>query len=415
MKVIPSAFATYCDTVLGPLLTYLSRAQILFKDHRVAVMHGGDLIEAKRVKTRAMAERRMLSEYRQQAGCLQYSSAANFNEYFNIAAGSEVEGRLVNCDNVFEKGEYPEHEHHRTLTIVGHTPQTLGIPTIQEHRKENPISDEYKMEYYVQMDTQNMNRRDCSSCIAFNNNGEFVLHFSLPVPDKQSFSKLDLRTGYLNKCTFLACSSHDFSKRNDGYRFAGHCIEGAAKGHVLLVACWIDKGGPFDDSLNLYKLEYAPLPAIEDFKNKMQYAMWGDVEGNKAFLNGCQQHLVSLKKYFSQFPPKIICSGDVVGPSSLGNEDVDIDEAYCVQWANTTDIKLIGNRDFNKTRLLLEYPFYQIYLENKSVVTSDVLPMSTYPLNEDDEWLHGKKENIPDNAITKIWHTDMSRTFNVLI
>ena len=267
MKVIPSAFATYCDTVLGPLLTYLSRAQILFKDHRVAVMHGGDLIEAKRVKTRAMAERRMLSEYRQQAGCLQYSSAANFNEYFNIAAGSEVEGRLVNCDNVFEKGEYPEHEHHRTLTIVGHTPQTLGIPTIQEHRKENPISDEYKMEYYVQMDTQNMNRRDCSSCIAFNNNGEFVLHFSLPVPDKQSFFKTRFahrvsKHVYISSLFFTPI----FPKEIDGYRFAGHCIEGAAKGHVLLVACWIDKGGPFDDSLNLYKLEYAPLPCNRGFQ-----------------------------------------------------------------------------------------------------------------------------------------------------
>jgi len=163
--------------------------------------------------------------------------------------------------------------------------------------------------------------------------------------------------------------------------------------------------GSFESCNNFYELRTVEEGAKLEVRLKaklaalgqMTHAAWGDVEGNKTFLNGCQAHLAHMiQEGYVNHAPTIVCMGDVVGPANPGNLASHIDEAYCITWALQTSVKLIGNRDYNKLRLILEYEYWDL-LKNKPTI-EEIKKKETYrdktlPFKldekEDGSWVYG--------------------------
>ena len=395
--LIPSSrFATYCKTVLTPMIEYLMNAQIRWDSttKEVAVIHGGEY--GIRETQKSLSDTLLPQSERGQPQCLRHiikHKKCTLNDFFNLTAGTEAEGRIPVNENIVESGQYPVK---RKLTILGHTPMTLAIPCIDEDPDGNKV---------IHMDTQTSDRSKCSSCVAWNTEGHFMLRFSLPVPECDSkvlaqFHKPNVFdiSGIAHEKTrtmiFHATSDHSFRRERRGMRFAGHSNEG----FDLYVKANVPDS--FDSSVNVYELREATNET--DFTKLLTHATWGDVEGNLTFLNGCIEHLTTLR-HFCTDDLEIVCMGDIVGPAALGHSEDIIDEAACIKWANTTDIKLVGNRDFNKLRLVPEYVFWKYMTERPdidAVANKSAFVNSTFPVKPNGDWLHGKG-TISEESITK--------------
>lgn len=394
--IIKSRFSTYCSTVLQPLIEYLMNAQFRWDSEsgRVAVMHGGEY--GIREEQKCISDILLPPQERGKAKCLRGITKhpnCTLNNLFSLTAGTEVEGRIKVNEKVVENGEYPVK---RKLTILGHTPMTLAIPCTDEDKNGNRV---------IHMDTQTNDRSKCSSCVAWNDDGEFIVRFSLPVPqcDGQILTHFHKpivfnTSGIANaktKTMIFHATSNDLFRRDNvtNMKFAGRSDDGLE----LFVKATVPNS--FDSSVNVYELRKTNNSSV--FPTNLTHAAWGDVEGNLTFLNGCKKHLEALREHFTG-PPKIVCLGDVVGPATLGRSIGDtIDEAACIAWANTTDVKLIGNRDFNKLRLVPEYVFWKT-MERKPTIdevkSREAFLNTTFPLKHDGTWLH-KKGEVPDDSI----------------
>lgn len=417
-RIPKSRFSTYCRTVLEPMINYLMKAQIRWdsKTGHVAVMHGGEygIREAQMCNSCAL----LPPSQRGVAGCLRdiiKRTKCTLNDFFNLTAGTEVEGRIPVNENIVESGKYPKK---RRLTILGHTPMTLGCPGTDQDSDGNKV---------VHMDTQNNDRSKCSSCIAWNDDGEFIIRFSFPVPvpvpgEVLSFHKPNVfnASGIANKADtmiFYATSNDDFKREKGGMRFAGRSEDG----YELFVK--VNVPNTFDPSVNVYELRKGS--SATSFPTRLTHATWGDVEGNVTFLNGCRAHLEALiPLYFTTELPIIVCLGDNVGPAKLGQLTDTIDEAHCINWANTkANVFLIGNRDFNKLRLVPEYVFW-MHMEIKPDIEEKLdeetaarelfmkkeqFLNTTFPVKPDGKWVHGGGKPGPE-SIAKLGQTKVQVT-----
>ena len=133
---------------------------------------------------------------------------------------------------------------------------------------------------------------------------------------------------------------------------------------------------------------------------------WGDVEGSNDFLDGCKR----LRDEMKLGNAKYVSIGDVVGkPEKHERQGPNISDAETLKFANEEAVvKIVGNRDLNKLRIIPEY-LHWLALRKPSIQTKANLVSMTFPfLNvsgiESDKrltktWLHDRETSRPENSI----------------
>ena len=451
IQIPESRFATYCATVLQQTLAYLENAQITWKHKSFAVMHGGEHIQQDKQKDQSDLVLPMRK--RGQEGCLtRRVGTASLLQFLSLSIGTEISGRIppgTTPLSVRAKRTSYAFENAVKLSIVGHTPQTHGTPVVDVHTPSGTV-DVHSRKIIVFMDTQYSDRAKCHSCIAWNDDGQFVIRFKIilpkPVVSDKEFSKHDVfeTTGIAKEMTeqvsFTAYGLDDadlnaFELKNSGFRYVGTSEE---YGIDLFVKCVSDCFAAESSASaivsshtnNIYWLRktdmvtrrryllYRTKALNQEFP--MQYVAWGDVEGNIKFLEGCKACMKELTDmgFLHDQKPKIVCLGDVNGPQVHGGvpfgqmnaANPDINEKECIQWANECDIKIIGNRDFIRLRLILEFAYWQKMTEKPKygeLIFKETFKETTFLRKLDGLWSHDSTMGPLTTGITDAmtWET----------
>jgi hypothetical protein len=256
----------------------------------------------------------------------------------------------------------------------------------------------YTKQWLIQCDTQLSDRTKNHACIAFNDQGAFFALYSFEHGGSDYTARID----------------HTYTQLIDENGFLSQgCLIDNAQMHVY-VKCTPYNGFKTEPEIKLVPAKTTPYPNIRQF---LSHYTWGDVEGSRAFLNGCAGLLSKIISEFNMFGdnivPSYVCIGDTNGIPSIPQDNKppqyhkDVDASAVVNHANTASIKIIGNRELNKLRLIPELLHYQA--EPYDHTAKDNWVAHSYPFKKNSAnikdarhngtWVHDQKKAQPQESI----------------
>ena len=348
-----SKLSYYCYNVLKPLFDYMKKAYLMCNLLKhVCIVHGGlcnpdggdvfkntalgRLIDDERALTRAEVS---------ESGVLEKLGDITPNELHRLGVLSEstITGRIPPSENATDKT--PEHtfdrmdEMEKKLLVVGHTPQNTGIPTII---RRNDDEDKFIAILDTQYSSRVDGKRQDAHCFAFNELGEFRLEGYFYKKMEEVDKKIEYVADSTDKNIGII---HEH--KGDKYR-----IVAKMKEQDIYIAT-------NHDEVKKPKVRFVPpmkSVATASTQPSFTHAACGDIEGSRTFLDNFLTLKAGMEKP-SQPPLQIVCVGDVIG-DPMGKATMK-DEAYVIDYMKNAAIKLIGNRDINKLRLIDEFPIFQ--------------------------------------------------------
>lgn len=389
IEIPPSKFANYCKTVLDALLNqYLANAQIIKKMQNTIICHGG-LLDAKGLHPNDEYLNTVLPG-RDQAGFLTRIGEQNMNSVIAGEAVSEIQGRAPLCDvNTLKTN--PQYdacfgEEDTKLVIVGHTPTTIGVPVFVQKGDR----------WLIQTDTQRTNRTTNHSCTCFNEDGTFCSVYT--VQHDSIITSFDKRVK--EKLTVFMHNGVE-QKGEDGFYLNGYVIQPSVYvGFEVYVKCTQpDTGFNTQPKIELRRPNGARYDLYDKLNLDYSYYTWGDVEGSLAFLNGCY---ALLEKFKSKNRPHYVSLGDTIGVPDFKNVvQGETSDSKTLEYAIQAEIKIIGNRDFNKMRVLAEYIHWKKNSYKIAAKNDLALHTYAYKLGEGDQrldrtWVHDSKVSYDD-------------------
>lgn len=351
-----TVFASYTKDVLAPLFDYLLNAFFYKTEETCTFLHGG-MANDNCTNTIYAVNKYITQEVRTSIGDLENMSRRFEMTDQPIPHSLAMSGAPTPITGRVALGRVPEPTHfapNSVLTVVGHTPQTAGIPTI------------YKMngKFLIQLDTQYTDRVNNTSCLAIDaRRGEFLLRGTVKVDDETFFYEARSNDPAIGEVCFESDTITVFC--------VGRIADDPEK---LVLATYEHDTSQFPkgtvsvlsrtDVHRTYDKDYPQLPE-EDNNKTYTHVVCGDIEASKSFLLGFlkraheivneklpneEMDIEEMSKELKKKGIKIVCIGDVVGdPMGIASM---ADEAACAKWASEhSDVRIIGNRDYNKLRL----------------------------------------------------------------
>jgi hypothetical protein len=417
-----SKFAYYANKVLNPVYAYLEKSQMRYDGREFVCVHGGVHIsdEEKSISDRVLGDHTTLEKV---------SYDVDRNDLHQLGfGGSIITGRLFqNLEAIAGKADIYMDSSKR-FTIVGHTPQNLGLPTVIRH-SETPSK------FLILLDTQMSNREKNASCIAWND--ELFLVRGYFEHDSETYNYESSSTDDI----IGTVREHEKTP----FRIVALVKNGTLQGKYVGVKY---NGRELNFTSELQFFDFAhPTEESEGGNNDattptFTHVACGDIEGSMPFLKNfltlaCSLLQVETSKIPSipnkkgmiadelrgmtneiQSKATIVCIGDVIGfagPFGIPSEKRDKefvpttdDEGECLLWANTERIvKIIGNRDINKLRFLDELMFLNVNPQNVDIALNPILAQSMalmgncFPYVKDQGFRYSKHPNKP--RFNTIW------------
>jgi len=168
-----SAASAYCNLTLKCVYDYIDSGSIFKSDNNYCLMHGGLLLDAngKAIFERCIPNAMQRIMNGEEIKATDVAPAAKFNDVHQLGfGGSVITGRLgvEEACTGSEKALQAMHPLVQT-TVVGHTPQWLGIPTIiREMQGSVP-------KFLVALDTQYSDRQKNTHSLGLFTDGSFYL------------------------------------------------------------------------------------------------------------------------------------------------------------------------------------------------------------------------------------------------
>ena len=354
----------YIENIMKPTHTYLQDSYIIYTSEHTstAYLHGGlNNFEREHMHKFMYFNGSVPTEIRLEE-CLEYARThltGNDIHLLGFNEKSPITGRLLPSEDASIEDAFAYMHPDNKFTVVGHTPQSLGIPTIIKHLGK----------YLIILDTQYSDRKKNNHCLAMctydkGQDQEFVLKGTWTDKEKSyEYEALSRDMNIGTKWTDKEGTAYRVVARiTDGEKakqYIGIRYDGFTGSHTLIP--FLGRGPEF------YK--------ITDYK--IHQITCGDIEASKSFLCGFLRIASVMIGYKDvpndhQLPYKIdllseliqkeeieiVCIGDVIG-DPLGRYDGK-DEKRCIDWANKyAKHKIAGNRDINKLRLVPELLFAQ--------------------------------------------------------
>jgi hypothetical protein len=232
----------------------------------------------------------------------------------------------------------------------------------------------------------------------FNNNGRFQSRYTFNYTNSTTRQNVKL-TAEL----FSWEQKPDENISENTFRYQGRVIdEGDYQWFRVYVNCIPPPKGTYDTIPIIRLLEPEKLLSYEidlnirkNFDTSLfTHYTWGDVEGSVSFLNGCKKLLEDMTRPESV---KYVSIGDVVGVPVFEKQGTTSD-AETVEFANNAAIKIVGNRDLNKLRILPEYMYWSSigmpHFKEKKELNGNTLPYI-----DEKKWLHDQTETHPKKGI----------------
>lgn len=384
--VIPSSrFGTYCETVLKPMMTYLEGAQVRWDHGKTVVCHGG-LSPAPHDKLVDIIPKR------NEKGFLPKCKRPLNDILVATEVLSEMGGSVQPCQ------EPSQESFKKKLVIVGHRPTTLSVPRYTKN---------VTGQWLIETDTQYTDRTKHHSCTAFNVYRDFWSRYTFVYNGQRLTAELYSWDNQPRTLLARANADRDFTDEREIVAYQGRVVsEGMYKSYSVYVSCKPPPPKTFDTHAGIH-LARERMGRVLDTTTKGTYThyTWGDVEGSVDFLRGCQQLLDGMGLSRAQY----VSIGDVVGkPETHDRQGSNTSDATTVAFANEAAVKIMGNRDLNKLRILPEYLYWvangQPVIEEKNNLNSLTFPYLTVAGIEDEKrlpgtWLHDRETLRPEESI----------------
>lgn len=370
-------FATYASTVLVPLAEYMLGGFVVRKIQNVTFNHGGTYcVDSEKNALASLASKISLDER------AAFADGVSFRDIVKSAPSKNLLHRMAFtfCNPIVGRvklGARPVlTSDDSLLTVVGHTPQTAGIPTI--FRTDGRC--------LIQLDTQFTSREKNTHCLAVDaKSGKFLLRGSLFVAEEVA------PISYEANSHDPLVGSHDPSKSPPVFTVAKVTSPKRHRGKYVEVQ-YVELEGytfPFP-KVSLVEKEGAPGDESTSDNFDFTHVLCGDIESSVPFLRGFLRHACNIldldcqdeslenmsRKIVQQV--SIVTIGDIVGdpapPGEIrGSEPATVEEeAMVVAWANKfSDVKILGNREWNKLRLFHEIPQVLTHMDPKKYLEGD--------------------------------------------
>ena len=395
MTIPESKFATYCDTVLKPLYEYLETAQVIHREDKTVICHGGlcSYIDGKALLPNETILNQFMPE-RDKSGFLKKYGNVDLNSLLAADQVSEINGRVPACDLENLSSESFGGRGVQ-LVIVGHTPTTLGVPRFLN--LIHPFTGDRK--WLLQLDTQYTDRTTNHSCTAFNMDGHFISYYTFQ-HEKQNV------TAMIYSEDVGVPMPKDMGEPGRTYSYNGRVTSKNHKGMGVYVSC-VPSMDSKNHHPNIKLVRARKVLTTPPLKETYNYYTWGDVEGSTTFLKGCQALCDSMKKQgYLNSESKYVSIGDVLGQPRTPAKTGVVSDAETVAFANKAAIKIIGNRDLNKLRIPAEFLHAterKNWPKEKGEMVSNTYPFTFIPHHEDPRlkstWMHHDKKQWSEGCI----------------
>jgi hypothetical protein len=367
------------------MMEYLATAQVRWDDGETVVCHGG-LSPAPHHKLDDIIPKR-----NEQGFLLNCTRSLN-DILVATEVLSEMGGSVQPCQ------EPSDESFANKLVIVGHRPTTLSVPRYTKN---------VNGQWLIETDTQRTDRTKHHSCTAFNGNGEFRSRYTFVYNGTPLTAELYSWENQPRTLLARANAKHDFTDEREIVAYQGRVVtDGMYKLYSVYVSCKPPPPSTFDTHAGIHLARERIAPQLGEGQ-QVQYThyTWGDVEGSKDFLNGCQ----ALLQEMNLTEAKYVSIGDVVGkPEKHDRQGRNTSDADTVAFANNAAVKIVGNRDLNKLRILPEYMYW--VMKDRPVITNkDKLSSLTFPyltvkgiqdkIRLSGTWLHDRKTSRPGESI----------------
>ena len=398
-----SILYTYTETVLSPMLQYLDHAHIVYHSYatNACYLHGGfgNMVPAEYAKAfinsyqNAHYNTTKLSDVKKEMWLDDF-------HMLGMNGISPITGKLDLANNGNQEMAKGNMHYSASITVVGHTPQSQGIPTIIRVNDDGYPTDTQKDRFLIQLDTQRTDRVHNTHCLAINAEGKFKLRGTFkPKGDTIVY-------GYEAMCSdpaigiFIDGSSHKIGGTKPYLRCVGRVTSPEKQvGKYIWVSYHSTTANPFaGETRILGKDEVYHMVTFQTDEDRLQNPfnntpqgmelVCGDVEASVPFLNGFMSRAMEIMDLHDHMPnaeayakaarlKRLGCNiasiGDVIGdPTGLSMYGGSIsDEAYCIEFmVQYADWKLCGNRDINKLRL-----FHEIHAFMNSEAPDDLMEL----------------------------------------
>lgn len=388
-----TVFGTYIKHVLQPLTEYLTDAYIVKYENegKLVFCHGGLLCDFKSDgKTRGTHMNAVTSFMNADhiGKDIEFHKVENknANEYhhYGFMQCTPITGRVPISEHSVPREELWNDHPGVKLFVVGHTPQPAGLPTVYKNRDQD--------QYLIELDTQYSPRKINNHCLAIDKNMNFHLKGQVKI------GEVTVQYEARNTDPNIGTS---FVKEDKLYIRTAKVLGGGPNNGKYIAVAYFDNLG----KIVLYDGEKTDTVESETHIQNPSHIVCGDIEASFHFFQGFLSFAGKIlnknitctlnKKNMSlstnvreQLPKttKIVCIGDVVGspnPPFLKPPQTMEEEAAVVKFFGQNDIKIVGNREWNKLRLFEEMPhFYK-----------DIKTWNDAKRNDDIAELHIKKEN----------------------
>jgi hypothetical protein len=399
----------YADKVLSKMLRYLDHAHIVYHSPttKACYLHGGfgNMDSEKYAEAFDTSPLRVGGAHYNTTALSDVKKDMVLDDFHMLGMNgiSPITGKLEpknnGSDDEAKKSMHPT----ARITVVGHTPQSQGIPTIiRVFDGADPVNDRF----LIQLDTQRTDRVHNTHCLAINTDGKFKLRGTFqPKGDPIVY-------GYEAMCSDPAIGNringirHGIPGEKPYLRCVGRVTEPTAKvGKYIWVSYYETPTNRFaGETRILEKDEVDIMLTFQTDEQRLQNPfnntpegmelVCGDVEASVPFLRGFLGHALKIVDAPRPMPSEapsdslhhaastlkrlgctIASIGDVIGdPTGLSQRDTlwpTDDDEFCIEFMlEHAHCKLCGNRDINKLRL-----FHEIHAFMNSGKADDLMEL----------------------------------------